>query len=129
MQGLVAGRPVPLTDGRQLRDFIYVEDATAALVELLFRPVSGPVNIANGSAMSLKAMAEAIGHLTGRPDLLRFDARPRPDRDPDRLVAEIHRLRTEAQFLPRFDLDAGLARTLAFWRNRLTGAAAPAMAS
>ncbi|MCH9020345.1 MAG: NAD(P)-dependent oxidoreductase, partial [Proteobacteria bacterium] len=39
--------------------------------------------------------------------------------DPPRLVADTTRLNTEVGFRPRYDLRAGLADAVAWWRQRL----------
>ena len=54
-----------------------------------------------------------------RPELLRLGARPAPPQEPSLLVPEIHRLRDEARWRPRFTLNEALSDTIAWWRGRL----------
>lgn len=112
--GLLAGRPVPCTDGAQRRDFLHVADVASAFVALLDSAVEGPVNIGSGEAVSVRSVVAELAPLAGRPDLPRLGALPsRPD-DPPLIVADIARLRDEVGWRPRVSLLEGLADTLAF---------------
>jgi nucleoside-diphosphate-sugar epimerase len=53
-EGLLAGHPVPTTRGDQVRDFMHVEDAAAALVVLADGVTTGAVNVASGSRSSAR---------------------------------------------------------------------------
>lgn len=112
---LRAGWPAFCTHGRQQRDFIHVRDAAAALATLLVSHVEGPVNIATGVGTSIAEVANALGVLLGRADLVRLGALQAPSAEPAHLVADIRRLREEVGFTTFTPLDAGLKETVAWW--------------
>lgn len=119
---LLAGEPAHLGRGTELRDFIYVEDAARALVALVESDVTGPVDVATGHPSAVRDVALGVARRLGRPDLLRFgSASPAggPARAPEALslVADTRRLELEVGFSARLDLDAGLDRTIAWWRD------------
>ncbi len=114
---LLAGRPVDCTDGRQVRDFLFVEDVAAALVALLDAPVEGPVNIASGTGLSLRQVVEEVIAQLGGADLVRFGALPTRPGDPPVLIGDSRRLTEEVGFRPAAPLDQGIARTIAYWRG------------
>jgi UDP-glucose 4-epimerase len=61
------GRPVTvLGDGRQTRDFVYVEDVAAALVAAAHSDVRGAMNIGTGSETSVLELAALLGVATRR---------------------------------------------------------------
>lgn len=120
-RALVAGEPADLTSGTQVRDFLHVDDVAGALVALLHAPVSGPVNIASGEPVTLAAVAEQLGRLSGRPELVRPGALPDRAGEPARLVADVSRLRDEVAFRPRWSLADGLADALRWWRRSAAG--------
>jgi len=118
---LLAGQPAECTAGTQDRDFLHVDDAAAALVQLVLSDVTGPVNIGSGEAVSVKTVVETIADIVGRPDLLRLGAKPMPPNDPPLLVADVGRLRNEVKWAPRIGLRRGLEDTVAWWRERNAG--------
>jgi nucleoside-diphosphate-sugar epimerase len=105
---LRAGRPVELTDGSQVRDHLHVTDVAAGLVALLSAGASGVYNVCSGEPVTLKEVLETVGEIVGRPELLRFGARPhRPD-EMMFLCGNSRRLRSLG-WKPRFGLKDGLA--------------------
>ncbi len=117
-RALVAGEPAQLTSGAQVRDFLHVDDVGGALAALLHAPVTGAVNIASGEAVTLAAVADELGRLAQRPELIERGALPDRRGEPPRLVADVARLRDEVGFRPRWSLPDGLADTLSWWRGR-----------
>lgn len=117
---LLEGRDALCTEGRQQRDFLHIGDAARALVTLLGSDVTGPVNIASGTAFPVSEIVKEIGRQTGRAELLRLGALPRqPHEDAPIVKADIGRLSREVGFTPRFDLANGLADTIAWWRAQV----------
>jgi nucleoside-diphosphate-sugar epimerase len=114
---LLAGERAATTAGTQLRDFMHVQDAAAALAALADSAVRGPVNIASGRAVSVAEVVEQIGELTGAPELIDRGARPTPAAEAPRIVADIGRLEREVGFSPRIQLRDGLAATVEWWRD------------
>ncbi len=112
IQALAAGGRFGTSPGHQRRDFSHVADAARAFAALVDSSVVGPVNVGSGAAVPVRAILERIGHLTGRPDLIDFGARPLAAGEPACIEADVTRLRGEVGFQPRFDLDAGLRATL-----------------
>jgi len=117
---LLAGEECELTQGEQIRDYSHVEDVASALWAIAKSPLVGPVNVGSSEPVSVASVAGRLGDLIGRRDLLRFGFRPRPSEEPPVLVASTDRLRREIGFRPRYDLDSGLAHTLAWWRSDAT---------
>lgn len=109
---LRAGRPVELTDGKQIRDHLHVADVAAGLVTLLQPGATGPYNVASGLPVSLRSVLETVGDILGRPELLHFGARPHRSDETMFLAGDSHRLRALG-WAPRFDLKDGLLDTLA----------------
>jgi nucleoside-diphosphate-sugar epimerase len=113
---LLRGEPAEMTDGTQVRDFLYSADAGAAFAALADSEVCGPVNVASGEPLALREMAERIARLIGRPELLRVGARPTPDGEPASLVADVARLRDQVGWRPAFGLEQALQATIDSWR-------------
>ena len=60
-----------------------------------------------------------IGEVIGRPELLRFGARPYRPGEPRFLCADVARLTAATGWRPEFDLARGLEQTIDWWRPRL----------
>jgi nucleoside-diphosphate-sugar epimerase len=123
---LLLNRAALLSHGRQIRSFLHVADVGEAFAAVLDSELEGPVNIGSDERIALAELVERIGREVGRPDLLRLGARPSPPQEPTLLVPEIHRLRDEARWRPRFTLNEALSDTVAWWRGRLQGGAGAA---
>jgi nucleoside-diphosphate-sugar epimerase len=98
-----------------------VEDVASAFVALLESDVAGPVNIASGLPLTLKEVICKIGERLGRPELIRFEDIPLPEGEPLKLVADVQRLRKEVGWIPEFDIDKGLDKTIKWWKENLKG--------
>jgi nucleoside-diphosphate-sugar epimerase len=107
--------PAQTTGGKQLRDFLHVDDVARALVAVARSEVSGAVNIGSGAAVTVLEVVEAIGRLTGRSDLLEIGALPYASGDPMVVVADTTRLTREVGWQPTLSLEDGLRQTVAWW--------------
>ncbi len=114
---LLRGSKARTTAGTQLRDFLDVRDQGAAFAALLDSEVEGVVNIGSGKAITIAEVVRRIGDITGRPQLLDIGALPMRPSEPERLVADVGRLRREVGFFPRISLDEGLADAVDWWRE------------
>jgi nucleoside-diphosphate-sugar epimerase len=116
-RALVRGEEAPCTPGTQVRDYLYTPELGGALAALLASQVTGPVNVASGEPVRVADVVEAIAAAAGRPELVRLGALPgRPD-EPERLTADVRRLREEVGWSPSIGLREGVARTVEWWRK------------
>lgn len=110
-QALTDGSLVAFGDGRQTRDFVYVDDVVNALeAAATARNVNREIiNIGGGAETSIDQLIELIGRVTQTPLL--------PLRNPSgggvsRLWANIDKARRLLGYSPRVTLDEGLRLTL-----------------
>ncbi len=115
----LAGVDFNASSGTQLRDFMYVKDAAAALVALMDSDVAGSVNIASGEVIAVKDLLLRIEALTNRPGCMKLGVRPMNVDEPSKMVADITRLTEEVGFNSSYTLDSGLAESIAWWKKRL----------
>jgi len=79
------------------------------------------MNLASGRPVELGEVLARIGHLIGRPELLRIGARPMRAGEPLSLTADVTLMKRSLSFEPRFDLDSGLRATVRWWAEQLDG--------
>jgi nucleoside-diphosphate-sugar epimerase len=118
IRSVLAGTPARTSHGRQVRDYLYVEDVADAFVRLLESDVQGPINVASGQAITLREIIDRIGALSGRGDLIQIGAIPAAPTDTPLVVGDISRLSTSLGWTPAWDLDRGLQATLDWWRSQ-----------
>jgi nucleoside-diphosphate-sugar epimerase len=106
---LLAGEPARTTDGRQVRDFLHVDDVAAAFAALLHSEVVGAVNVGSGEGVAVRDAVAEIARAAGRPELLELGALPQRPGEPGRLVADVRTLREAVGFVPRIGLREGVA--------------------
>lgn len=109
IDNLLKGQSVALGPGELERDFLDAKTAGAAFAALLASEVTGPVNVASGKPRTIADVADMVGALIGKPELIQIGARPGRPEDPPRLVADVNRLMGEVGFDPAFDLRGSLA--------------------
>jgi UDP-glucose 4-epimerase len=108
------GRPTIYGDGTQTRDFLFVDDAVAALLAAADSNVSGTFNVGTGIETTVLEVAEKVKRLGERPDFT-------PDIEPAR-AGEIERMalcsdlaEAELGWRSAVSFDEGLQRTLGGW--------------
>lgn len=116
IRSLRAGEPCSLTSGDQRRDFLHVEDVAAALAALARSEITGPVNVGGSAHVPVAEVARELGHLLGRPDLIRLGALPPRADEPPCLCASPGRWQAELGWTPRYNLPEGLRHTVDWWR-------------
>jgi nucleoside-diphosphate-sugar epimerase len=114
---LLAGKPALCSHGRQQRSFLYSPDIGSAFAALVDSALAGPVNIGADEVTTIGQLAQRIGALMGRPELIQLGAREAPAGEPSLLVPDGARMRGELGWQPRVSLDEGLQRTIAWWRD------------
>jgi len=116
IRGMLAGENVKCTHGRQVRDFIFVEDVADALVAILSSDATGALNVATGHGLSLREVVSLICAKIGGAGLIEFDVLPAPAGDPERVVADLSRLVRDVGWQPAYSIETGIDRAIAAWR-------------
>jgi len=125
MAAALAGEPLVLySDGRATRSFCYVRDAVRAMLLVLFSDADGEVfNVGNDEEIAIGALAELLASLA-TPAGLTVEHRASDDRDyladnPQRRCPDLSKLRARTRWQVEVDLEDGLTRTLASYRELL----------
>lgn len=93
---------VDLSDGLQIRDFVYVEDVAQVLVALLEKDIAGRcLNIGTGVGHSVRSVCMKVSQTLGQPpELLNFGSKPRLPHDEAVVTAQVTRLQSILGYAP-----------------------------
>lgn len=119
IEAALSGETFPMFgDGRQVRDFTYVDDVVEAnlMAAVADVPPGTVLNIAGGTAASLLEVVGIVEGLTGRPVVL--DRRPKEPGDVLRTGGSTERTRRMLGWRPEVELDEGLSRQVAWHLSR-----------
>jgi nucleoside-diphosphate-sugar epimerase len=117
IDALLRGDVAELTQGTQVRDFLHVADVGSAIAAAAVHGLDGIVHIGSGRPVTVRQVATQIADLLGARDQLRFGARPDAPGDPRFICANPSKLIDGTGWSPRFDLESGLADTIASRRR------------
>ena len=114
------GQPITIYgEGEQTRSFCYVDDLVEGFIKLMESEaaVTGPINLGNPGEFTIRALAQKVIELTGSRSPLVFEDLPADD--PRQRQPDITRARTVLSWEPGIALDAGLKKTVAYFRKLL----------
>jgi UDP-glucose 4-epimerase len=108
-------RPVIYGDGKQTRDFVYVDDVVDAFVRAADKGGGLLMNVGTGVETSIQQLYDAMARLTGFKLPARYQP-PRPG-EIDRSALDPARAGIHLGWKPWTNLDEGLARTLEHFKG------------
>jgi UDP-glucuronate decarboxylase len=93
------------------------------MIRLMATPddVSGPINVGNPHEIPVSELATRVIKVTGSSSRIIY--RPLPQDDPLQRCPDITKARAVLGWQPTVDLDQGLARTVAYFRQMLSDSA------
>ncbi len=114
---LAGEQPIINGNGRQTRDFIFVEDVVEANLAAMGREVHGTFNVGAGVETSINELFRILGDLTksGCKEL----HGPAKKGEQARSVIDAGLLRQELGWEPKVPLREGLERTVEFFRGEI----------
>ena len=103
-------------DGSQTRSFCYVDDLIDGMMGVMEQEESvGPVNLGNPTEFTIRQLAEAVlGRIVTTSKITH---KPLPDDDPTQRKPDISLARKLLSWNPSVELNAGLDRTIPYFRE------------
>lgn len=119
IENLLSGKKVPVYgDGKQIRDWLYVQDHCEALIEIWLKGREGQKYNIGGECevRNIDLVRMILDRMNMKEDMIEY-VKDRPGHD-RRYSTDIAKIRHELKWSPRFDLDSGLDKTIAWYTER-----------
>ena len=120
ISGCLENRKFPLSEGKQVRDFCYIEDVVNGIIAALESPEAcgEVINLSSGSPVTIKSVVEKVQSIIGSgvPEYGKIPYRPGENME---LYADTEKSRSILGWEPKFRLSAGLEKTIDYYRDRL----------
>jgi UDP-glucose 4-epimerase len=105
-------------NGRQTRDFIYVEDVVEANLAVMGQDTQGTYNVGTGEETSINDLLRIL--ITHTNSICKEVHGPAKSGEQARSVIDSGKLRQELSWEPRTELSEGLKRTVDYFRERMS---------
>jgi nucleoside-diphosphate-sugar epimerase len=114
IQALKAGQTFKMTLGEQVRDFIYIDDVTSALFELIRNKncYGETFNISYGESTKLKDVIKVIKELTNSNSTIKLGSFPYRENELFDVSYDNKKMRTYTNWKPSISLYEGIRRTI-----------------
>lgn len=116
INALIAGQPVIIQDGDQIRDFMYVKDVASAFAFLLDSNVEGAINISSGQPMLVRDVALAIADVFDRKDAIQFNENLL-SKQRSFIVGDNRRLTNEVGWIGQYSFFDAIMETVEWWKT------------
>jgi UDP-glucose 4-epimerase len=116
------GQPLRMTQGRQTREFNFVEDLVEGFVRAATTDgvVGEVVNLGCGQEISMRDLAVTLLRLLGDPIVPEFGALPERPTEIPRMWSDATKAREVLGWKPQVSLEEGLQRTIAWYHAELS---------
>jgi dTDP-glucose 4,6-dehydratase len=104
-------------DGSQTRCLCYVDDLIDGINRLVVSDFSDPVNLGSENEVTMLQLATRVRDLSGSSSVIVF--KPLPEDDPKQRRPDLTRARQVLGWEPTTPLDAGLEKTIAYFKKRM----------
>lgn len=116
IQSFLSGRSPQVTECRQYWDYLHVDDAAQAILQLIAGNHSGIFNLGSGQAILLKTLVELIRTQCHAAIAPSYGAIPYPADQVFFLQANIAKLQTATGWSPQIPIESGLQQTVDWFR-------------
>ena len=106
-----------IKNGEVYRDYMYVKDAVNMILDLLFSDINGDYNIGTGKPLKLGYIAELIGNIMGKTNLLNILS---PQSSINNLVvADVSKLSNVYNTNLNYSITDSLEETINWWKKNI----------
>jgi len=121
IKSLLKQQPFKMTEGNQLRDFLFIDDLTDALIKgISCICLEGQIiNIASGTSITIRDIAMKIAEMTNNKEDLKVGKLPYRNFEIMNYTVDIMKASTLLGWFPKTNLYEGLEKTISFYKKTL----------
>ena len=118
---MLEGKAVKLGDSEAIRDWLYVDDHVEGYIRALGnkRAVGQTIQLSTGKGYTTKETAEIIAEMTGYTGDIEWNATQKRPLDAKVLIGDNSKAKELLGWEPKYTLEQGLEKTIAFWKESL----------
>lgn len=120
MHSVINQKPLHMTKGEQVRDYLYVKDLIEAYIVLALSnvPCYEVYNVCSSMELTIKELALKIAEISNAdPDLFNFGAIEYRVNEVMHFVGDNSKIKKHSKWEPNFTLDQGIAKTFKWYKN------------
>jgi nucleoside-diphosphate-sugar epimerase len=119
---LLRKKPFEMTEGKQFRDFIYIDDLIEALLKgLKCKRVYGQIiNIGSGTSIRIRDIALQIAEIINNKENLKLGEVPYRSFEIMDYTVDITKASTILGWFPKTKLSDGLAKTISYYKKNIS---------
>lgn len=112
--------PELLSSGKQIRAFLYLEDAVAGILKIITSRTESPINVGSDEAISIREMADKVSHVAGvESPSQSTQFVPNYEQSPNDLCVPSNSALRQLGWTQEVLLEEGILRTLQWCRELL----------
>jgi len=120
---IIEGSSLDLTEGKQKRDFIFIDDVIDAYLRIMNnnKNLGGEIlNIGTGIQTSVRDVVKLMVELSNSKIKLNFGKKPTRDIETFYWVADINKMKKMLRWEPKYSLEEGLKKTLEWFNENIS---------
>lgn len=111
---LADGKDFPMTEGKQVRDFLYVGDCVRAVESAAMGKLEGTYNLAGGARTTLREVAEMAADIVGARERLKLGALEYRPNELWEYYMDITAIKTALDWRPEVGIKEGMERMMRY---------------
>ena len=118
---MLDGKTVKLGDSEAIRDWLYVDDHIEGYMKALGnkKAIGQAIQLSTGKGHTTKETAEIIAEMTGYNGNIEWNAIQKRPLDAKVLIGDNAKAKELLGWEPKYTLEQGLEKTIAFWKEKL----------
>lgn len=118
INSLLNGDKAEVSQGKQIRDYMYVDDVSKSFVQLLNSDATGAYNIGSGQGKSLKSIFDCIATVLDKTNSVCYGKFVPANKEILRICADTRKFARDVGSIRQTPLTKGIEETIEWWKRQ-----------